>query len=582
MARKEIIIQLQAYSDAAGKYDPNAPLMGNEDNWFVDDDLSDDIPGRFNAGEDVALSDVGCLMVVADGMGGMNAGEVASQIAIDTVNEYFAPGKITPAMASSHENRREILDRLIKDADKRIKTEARVNPDHAGMGSTIIIAWIVGEEMTLSWCGDSRAYRWNPKFGIEPLSTDHSYVQQLVNQGVITYADTFDHPQGNLVTRSLGDPNNGAKPESRRFDVYQNDVILLCSDGLSGVLRDKKTPNPNGGFYPGENIEELIAANADSMEKCSSELMRAAEQADWYDNVTVLLCKIKEGGKKVPEKVKVRDNEGPGPGLVKAVEAKGVKPQKLYMLVGASVILIGIICSLIYFFVIRDTSDKSAIKLNDIESVDGKIIEGSDVKIDDPKTAVPDGVKAGKDKSKEGRVKPDEKNEEGQDDNSREKGLTEQLAGENGSIVSTKPEPQEGNTTSGELTPTVQEEVIKPKKQETDQKWKNELLSELAGLQVPNELNGYKQRIIEQINSEGSDRESCQKNIKNLKNRITYYNRLIKYNGKIAPTGIPIYNTLMRAITDPKQKYDPAKWEEVFTRLNGHVLDKYKSDFGIN
>lgn len=220
MAKKEIIFKLLAYSDAAGKYNPDAPLNGNEDNFYVDDDLSDDIPGRCQMDKDVIMSDCGCLMVVADGMGGMNAGEVASDIAISTVKEYFAPGKISPKMAQSSVERRRYLEMVIKDADRRVKTDAKENPEHEGMGSTIILAWIVGDKLTISWCGDSRAYRFNPLNGIEPLSTDHSYVQELVNQKVITYEDTFEHPQGNIVTRSLGDPNNSARPETREFDIY--------------------------------------------------------------------------------------------------------------------------------------------------------------------------------------------------------------------------------------------------------------------------------------------------------------------------------------------------------------------------
>lgn len=574
MARKEIIIQLQAYSDAAGKYDPNAPLMGNEDNWFVDDDLSDDIPGRFKAGKDVVLSDVGCLMVVADGMGGMNAGEVASQIAIDTVNEYFEPGKITPEMASSHENRREILDRLIKDADKRIKTEAHVNPDHAGMGSTIIIAWIVGEEMTLSWCGDSRAYRWNPKFGIEPLSTDHSYVQQLVNQGVITYADTFDHPQGNLVTRSLGDPNNGAKPESRKFDIYQNDIILLCSDGLSGVLRDKKTPNPNGGFYPGENIEDLIAVNADSMEKCSSELMRAAEQADWYDNVTVILCKIKEGGKKVPDKVKVRDNEGPG--LVKVDEAKGIKSQKLYMLVGASVLLIGIICSLLYLFVIRDKSDKPAITLNDTESVEGKVVEGSDVRHDEPQRKDQNTVKVVNEERKD--VKPNDKRGSGE---AKSEGISFSdgiKAFDNVVIDTTKGQVEEKK--DSELSP-VQNELTDSKPRDESQAWRANFILKIENMKIPEDLTAYKRRVIEYIKSKDNDKESCQKNVANLEKRIDYYNRLIKYKDKIHKDGKSIYDSFMREIIDVNSNCDPEKCKKLFSELDKCVLPKFKKDFDI-
>lgn len=301
MKHNSITFRLTAYSDAAGKYDPTAPLKGNEDNFYVDDDLGDDVPGRCQTDSEITMTEHGCLMVVADGMGGMNAGEVASGIAIETVKEYFEPHKIDAKLAGSSAGRRKYLEEVIKKADLRIKTDAKNNPEHEGMGSTIILAWIVGDKMTISWCGDSRAYRYNPKSRLAPLSTDHSYVQELVNKGVISYEDTFEHPQGNIVTRSLGDPNHSARPETRDFDIYNNDIILLCSDGLSGVLRDKKTKDYNGNYYPGDTIEDIIAANTVSMAQCRDALMSAAQNADWYDNVTVLLCQILNGAGDPPD-----------------------------------------------------------------------------------------------------------------------------------------------------------------------------------------------------------------------------------------------------------------------------------------
>lgn len=292
---ERITFRMAAWTDAAGKYDPNAPLEGNEDNYYVDDDLGDNTPSHWVADEDILLSDCGMLMAVADGMGGMNAGEIASQIAHDTVAEFFAPGKITPLLAANHESRSRYLEEVVRETDRRIKEDARSNSEHEGMGSTLIMAWIVNGELTLTWIGDSRAYRFNPATGIEPLSRDHSYVQELANKGIITYEQTFEHPQGNIVTRSLGDTTQKAKPESRLFKVYDKDIILLCSDGLSGVLRDKKTYDENGQLYPGDNLEDIIRNHQESLRECREALWIAAEKADWYDNVTAILCKICSG-----------------------------------------------------------------------------------------------------------------------------------------------------------------------------------------------------------------------------------------------------------------------------------------------
>ena len=305
---EHIIFRMAAWTDAAGKYAPNAPLEGNEDNYYVDDDLGDNTPSHLVADEDILLSDCGMLMAVADGMGGMNAGEIASQIAHDTVAEFFAPGKITPLLAANHENRSRYLEEVVRETDRRIKEDARINSEHEGMGSTLIMAWIVNGELTLTWIGDSRAYRFNPVTGIEPLSRDHSYVQELANKGIITYEQTFEHPQGNIVTRSLGDTTQKAKPESRLFKVCNNDIILLCSDGLSGVLRDKKTYDENGQLYPGDNLEDIIATHQDSLRRCREALWIAAEKADWYDNVTAILCKICSGAGACLATDKIKEN----------------------------------------------------------------------------------------------------------------------------------------------------------------------------------------------------------------------------------------------------------------------------------
>lgn len=292
-----IKFRMVAYTGAAGKYDPQAPMSGNEDNFYVDDNLSDDIPSHCNADEIIEMNDCGCIMAVCDGMGGMNAGEVASAIAIQTVQEYFAPQNITCNIASSSTERERYLEKLVIDAHKRIKDDAQNIPEHNGMGSTIILAWLVGNELTITWCGDSRAYRFNTKTGLQILSEDHSYVQDLVKKGLITYEDTFDHPQGNIITRSLGDPSKKAKPETRHFSVNKGDIILLCSDGLSGVIRDKKTKDPEGNYYDGENIEDIIRNNSSTMTDCKNALWKAAEEAGWYDNVTILLCQIIDGPK---------------------------------------------------------------------------------------------------------------------------------------------------------------------------------------------------------------------------------------------------------------------------------------------
>ena len=201
------------------------------------------------------------------------------------------------------------MENVIVEADNRIKKESKINEEHRGMGSTIIMAWIVGNELTLSWCGDSRAYRYNEAIGIVPLSKDHSYVQGLVDKNIISYDDAFDHPQSNIVTNSLGDSDHKAEPETRFFNVYNSDIILLCSDGLSGVLRDKKTYDADGNLISGDTIEDVIAAHHNTLTECREALWAAAERADWYDNVTVVLCEIMSGAEECPAMVEEKEQE---------------------------------------------------------------------------------------------------------------------------------------------------------------------------------------------------------------------------------------------------------------------------------
>lgn len=287
--------RLAARTEAAGKFNPEAPQEGNEDNYGLICDVAH--PGQQPGFDEVVdLGEMGLLMYVADGMGGHNAGEVASKIAVDTVSEAFAEGRVSPGIAASHEARYLYLEGIIREADKRIRSHAKKNKECDGMGSTLILAWLVGGELTVSWCGDSRCYIYRPlptpRIGM--VSEDHSYVQELVQRGVIPYEATFAHPRGNIITRCLGGGGENADPESRLAKVGKGDIVLLCSDGLSGVLFD------DGRLFDGqpiseENICDIVSARKTSLRECLQELFAAAERQNWYDNVTVVACEIVDG-----------------------------------------------------------------------------------------------------------------------------------------------------------------------------------------------------------------------------------------------------------------------------------------------
>lgn len=286
MATKTINLRLVAYSDAAGKFDDQAPLNGNEDNFYVDDDLTDDIIGPSRLDTPIALSSMGCLLAVADGMGGQNAGEVASEIAVNTIAEFFKADRLTPEILKSEASRAEYIKQTIIEADRRVKAGAEGHPERFGMGSTIIISWIVDGTITTGWLGDSRCYRFNTRYGLVPVSRDHTYVQELADNGILSYNDTFGHPQGNIVTRSLGDPDTNPLPETVSAPLYNGDIILLCSDGLSGVVPDRPMRDIT------DSIQDIMTADANNLTAMKNHLMQAAERQDWYDNVTVLLARF--------------------------------------------------------------------------------------------------------------------------------------------------------------------------------------------------------------------------------------------------------------------------------------------------
>ncbi len=269
---KDIRFTLAARCEAAGR-------DNNEDNYQVISDIASD-KYTFAAGEELTLGDKGTLLVVCDGMGGMNAGEVASAIAVKTVKEAFAAERISKEALANPEK---FIVQAIQAADAAIKAEGKRNPETEGMGSTIVLAWLLHGKAYIGWCGDSRAYRYNPASGLERLSHDHSYVQELVDAGSITEELAFFHPNNNIITRSLGDPRGTAKPDTKVFDIQQGDLYLLCSDGLCGCLQDAQ-------------ILSVIEQHHTTVAECRDALWQADEAAGWHDNVTTVLAQITKGG----------------------------------------------------------------------------------------------------------------------------------------------------------------------------------------------------------------------------------------------------------------------------------------------
>lgn len=256
----------------------------NEDNFTVCPDLTCDVWTVPACHQDtIQLGERGCVMVVADGMGGQNAGEVASAMAIAVIQELFSPDRLPANIIEKPDSVKQFLKNAIQECDIRIKQKTREDAATLGMGSTIIIAWLLGERLYVAWLGDSRAYAIVPGKGIARLSRDHSYVQQLVDSGTISEEKAMSHPNSNIITRSLGDMSQKAKADVAVYDVEDGQIILLCTDGLCGVCRD-------------EEIGGIVEAECNDLQQCKESLTAAALTAGGSDNITMALLQIAKQG----------------------------------------------------------------------------------------------------------------------------------------------------------------------------------------------------------------------------------------------------------------------------------------------
>ena len=262
----------------AAKTDPGKERDQNEDAFVFCPDLSH--PEWDLAKAIACQSDLGTLLAVADGMGGANAGEVASAIAIETIKQCFSQPNLS-FIASDEMQITAFLNTTIKTADKAIKDYIVKDPETIGMGTTIVICWIVKDKAFVAWCGDSRCYVYNPAQGLKALTKDHSYVQELVDSGQLTEEEAFFHPDNNIITRGLGDIDTEVGADIVSHAINPNDVFLLCSDGLCGYCRKQA-------------IEKVLNHYYQNVPDCCEKLMGLALAAGGYDNICIVLAGISD------------------------------------------------------------------------------------------------------------------------------------------------------------------------------------------------------------------------------------------------------------------------------------------------
>jgi protein phosphatase len=210
------------------------------------------------------------VFVVADGMGGAQAGEVASRIAIEAFEQGLPD-------AGSPEER---LAERVREANQRIYELSRTEHERAGMGTTLTAAYLGEGDVAIAHVGDSRAYLFRDG-SLQRLTQDHSLVGELVRRGKLTEEQAEEHPQRSIITRALG-PEPSVQVDTWSYRVRDGDILLLCSDGLTSMITEPQ-------------IAEILSS-AGSLEEAGERLIAEANAAGGRDNITVVLSRLEDVG----------------------------------------------------------------------------------------------------------------------------------------------------------------------------------------------------------------------------------------------------------------------------------------------
>lgn len=247
--------------ESAGLTDVGCVRKHNEDNLLVDPALG--------------------LFVVADGLGGHAAGEVASQIVVDRVAHFVAETRekdrtwpLEYDTSLSFDGNRLRVALLL--SDQAIADDIRQNPERETMGSTVVASLVHHRRVTLAHVGDSRAYILNDQ-GIRQVTRDHSWVAEQVAHGILTQAEARVHPFRNVITQALGNGGD-LEIEVQEFELQDSDRLLLCTDGLSGMVGDQQIWD--------------IVKNAPNLQEAANRLISVARENGGEDNITAVLVRL--------------------------------------------------------------------------------------------------------------------------------------------------------------------------------------------------------------------------------------------------------------------------------------------------
>ena len=254
-----------------GRTDVGQIREHNEDNFLVAD-LTRKTRSLMEGDREQIVGERGTLLGVCDGMGGAAAGEVASQLAVDIIYEKLAQGEAL----SNHDDLARRLVQAVEEAGMRIFNEARADRTRRGMGTTATIAALMDSRLFVAQVGDSRAYVLRGD-RFTQVSRDQSLVNQLIEAGQLTEeeAETFEH--NNIILQALGTAET-VQVDLTYVDLRKGDRLLVCSDGLSGMIRS-------------DEMREVLLSTPDSLAACR-ELTDRANRAGGHDNITVIVAEF--------------------------------------------------------------------------------------------------------------------------------------------------------------------------------------------------------------------------------------------------------------------------------------------------
>jgi protein phosphatase len=245
----------------------------NEDNFLVAD-MSRRSRGLLEANRATGIGPQGAVFAVCDGMGGAAAGEIASQLAVDIIYERLVDGLDEHALKRDELARR--LVRAVETAGLRIFHEAKADRSRRGMGTTVTAAALVDDHLFLAQVGDSRGYILRGETLVQ-VTRDQSLVNQLIEAGQLTEeeAETFEH--NNIILQALG-TSDTVQVDLTYVELRKGDILLLCSDGLSGMVRF-------------DEIRELLKSSVEPLDICKG-LTERANLAGGHDNITVIVVQF--------------------------------------------------------------------------------------------------------------------------------------------------------------------------------------------------------------------------------------------------------------------------------------------------